>query len=347
MQITAAQISQLVQGQTEGDDQALVTAPGKIENSRSGDVSFLANPRYLPHIYETQASVVIIPADLKLEHPVKCTVIRHPMPYYAFCQVLDKWFNPHAVRTGIHPTAILSETASIGKDVYIAPYVVIEEGATIGDGVQLYPHVYIGRNASVGKNTVFHAGVKLYAECHVGDACIIHAGTAIGSDGFGFAPAPDGSYAKIPQIGNVIIGNHVETGSNCSIDRATMGATIIGNGVKLDNLVQIAHNVEIGDHSVIAGQSGVAGSTKVGKHCVIGAQVGVVGHIVISDRTQIGGQSGVTKTLREPGGQYLGSPALPLKDAMKSHVIYRNLPELDQRVRNLEKKQNNNDTTHT
>ena len=338
MQITATQIAELIRGQIEGDASVSVSAAGKIESAVAGNVSFLANPTYLHHIYDTNASVVIVANDLVLDKPVSATIIRHPMPYYGFCMVLDAWFNPHQKRSGIHPSAIISSNAQIGNDVYIGEYVVIEEGAVIGNGAQLYPQVFIGKNAHVGNNTLFYAGVKLYSECIVGNNCIIHAGTVIGSDGFGFAPTPDGTYAKIPQIGNVVIEDNVETGANCCLDRATMGSTIIRKGVKLDNMVQIAHNAEVGENTVIAGLSGVAGSTKVGKNCVIGAQVGIVGHITIADGTQIGGQSGIPKSIKEPNQQFIGSPAMLLKDSFKSQVILRNLPELEQRVRELEKR---------
>lgn len=338
MQITATQIAELIRGQVEGDSSATVKAAGKIESAVAGDVSFLANPKYLNFIYETKASVVIVSSDLVLEKAVNCTIIRHPMPYYGFCMVLDKWFNPHQKRTGIHPTAVIAPSAKIGKDVYIGEYVVIEDGAIVGDNSQIYPQVFIGKNAGIGNNTIFYAGVKLYSECIVGNNCIIHAGTVIGSDGFGFAPTPDGTYAKIPQIGNVIVEDNVETGANCCLDRATMGSTILRKGVKLDNMVQIAHNAEIGENTVIAGLSGVAGSTKVGRNCVIGAQVGIVGHITIADGTQIGGQSGIPKSIKEPNQQFIGSPAMPLKDSFKTQVLMRNLPDLELRVRELEKR---------
>jgi UDP-3-O-[3-hydroxymyristoyl] glucosamine N-acyltransferase len=208
----------------------------------------------------------------------------------------------------------------------------------VGDFAQLYAHVFVGRNAQVGQSTIMYSGVKLYSECVVGNHCIFHSGTAIGSDGFGFAPTPDGSYAKIPQIGNVIVEDNVETGANCCLDRATMGSTILRKGVKLDNMVQIAHNAEIGEHTVIAGLSGVAGSTKVGKYCVIGAQVGIVGHISIADGTQIGGQSGIPKSIKEPNQQFMGSPAQPIKEAFKSQVVLRNLPNLEKRIQALEQR---------
>jgi UDP-3-O-[3-hydroxymyristoyl] glucosamine N-acyltransferase len=335
-QIKADEIAQLIGGVIEGDASVVIFKPGKIESGNLGDVTFLANPKYANFLYDTKASLVIIPSDFVIEKPVSATVIKHPMPYYAFCMVLNQYFNPHVKREGIHETAIIHPSAKIGDKVYIGPYVVIEEDAEIGSEVQLYPHVFIGKQAKVGNNTLFYSGVKLYAQCIVGNYCIIHAGTAIGSDGFGFAPTPDGSYAKIPQIGNVIIEDHVETGANCCIDRATMGSTILRKGVKLDNMVQIAHNAEVGENTVIAGLSGVAGSTKVGKQCVIGAQVGIVGHITIADGTQIGGQSGIPKSIKEPNQQFIGSPAMPVKEAFKSQVLQRNLPELEKRVRALE-----------
>ncbi len=336
VQITAEIIAQLIGGKIEGNPSATVTRAGKIESSTSEDISFLANPKYSHFLYETNASIVIVSNDLVLNQPVKATLIRHAMPYYGFCMVLNQFFNPHVNRVGIDSTAIIHPSAQIGKDVYIGPYVVVEENARIGDGAQLYAHVFVGRNAHVGTNTILYSSVSVYSECLVGNHCIIHAGTAIGSDGFGFAPTPDGSYAKIPQIGNVIIEDNVETGANCCIDRATMGSTILRKGVKLDNMVQIAHNAEVGENTVIAGLSGVAGSTKVGKQCVIGAQVGIVGHITIADGTQIGGQSGIPKSILEPNQQFIGSPAMPVKEAFKSQVLQRNLPALEKRVRELE-----------
>jgi UDP-3-O-[3-hydroxymyristoyl] glucosamine N-acyltransferase len=337
MQITANQIAQLIGGTVEGDASAIITKAGKIENSNPGEISFLANPKYLNYIYETKASIVIVSSDIVFEKPIHTTIIRHPMPYYGFCVVLNEYFNPHQTRTGIHPTAIISESAVIGKDVYIGPYAVVEEHAVIGDTSQIYAKVFVGKGSKIGTNTILYAGVNVYSDCSVGNNCIVHAGTAIGSDGFGFAPTPNGTYAKIPQIGNVIVEDDVEIGANCCLDRATMGSTIIRKGVKLDNLVQIAHNAEVGENTVIAGLSGVAGSAKVGKGCVIGAQVGIVGHITIADGTQIGGQSGVPKSIKEPNQQFIGSPALPLKEAFKSQVLQRNLPALEQRVRELEK----------
>ena len=337
MQITASQIATLINGTVEGDASVVVTAAGKIESAVPGNISFLANPKYLNYIYETQASVVIVSADLVFDKPLPCAIIRHPMPYYGFCLVLDAYFNPHQTRVGIHPSAVIDEAASIGADVYIGANAVVEAGAVIGDKAQIYPNVFVGKQAHIGSKTILYAGVNVYSDCIVGNNCIIHAGTAIGSDGFGFAPTPDGSYAKIPQIGNVIIEDNVETGANCCIDRATMGSTILRKGVKLDNMVQIAHNAEVGENTVIAGLSGVAGSAKVGRGCVIGAQVGIVGHITIADGTQIGGQSGIPKSIKEPNQQFIGSPAMPIKEAFKSQVLQRNLPALEQRVRELER----------
>ncbi len=334
--ISITDIAQLVKGTIEGDSSAIVNNAGKVENSQNGDICFIANPKYIEHIYTTKASVVIVSNDLKIEKPIHCTLIRHPIPYYAFCMVLNEYFNPHQNRIGIDNTAVIHPSAEIGENVYIGPYCVIEENAKIGSGSQLYAHSFIGKNAKVGNNVIFYSGVKLYSECILGNNCIVHASTVIGSDGFGFAPSPDGTYSKIPQIGNVVIEDNVEIGSNASIDRATMGSTILRKGVKLDNLVQIAHNAEIGENTVIAGLSGVAGSTKVGKQCVIGAQVGIVGHITIADGTQIGGQSGIPKSIKEPNQQFIGSPAMPLKDSFKSQVLFRNLPQLEQRVRELE-----------
>lgn len=336
-QIKAKEIADLIGGTIEGNASAIVLSPGKIESSVCGDITFLANTKYSNFLHQTEASVVIISDTWVLEKPVSATLIRHPMPYYAFCMVLNEYFNPHIVRQGIDSSAKIHPTAKIGEGVFIGPNCVIEEDVVIENNVQLYANNYIGRKAKIGDNTCFYPSVTLYAECHVGADCIVHAGTAIGSDGFGFAQTPNGSYAKIPQIGNVIIEDDVEIGANCCIDRATMGSTILRKGVKLDNMVQIAHNAEVGENTVIAGLSGVAGSAKVGKQCVLGAQVGIVGHITIADGTQIGGQSGVPKSIKEPNQQFIGSPAMPLKEAFKSQVLLRRLPELELRVRELEK----------
>lgn len=336
VQITAEIIAKLIGGTIEGNPSVTVSSAGKIESSTSSDITFLANPKYSNFLYETKASIVIVSNDLEVNQSVNTTLIRHAMPYYGFCLVLNQYFNPHIQKEGIDSTAIIHPTVTLGNNVFIGPHVVVEENAVIGDGSQLYANVFVGRQAKVGKNTILYPSVTVYSDCIVGNNCIIHAGTAIGSDGFGFAPTPDGSYAKIPQIGNVIIEDNVETGANCCIDRATMGSTILRKGVKLDNMVQIAHNAEVGENTVIAGLSGVAGSTKVGKQCVIGAQVGIVGHITIADGTQIGGQSGIPKSITEPNQQFIGSPAMPIKEAFKSQVLQRNLPALEKRVRELE-----------
>ncbi|MBC7424890.1 MAG: UDP-3-O-(3-hydroxymyristoyl)glucosamine N-acyltransferase [Bacteroidia bacterium] len=338
MVITAGEIAKLINGKIEGDESKTINAVAKIEDAGAEDLAFLSNPKYTPNLYTTKAAVVIIGNDIVIDKPVNMTLIRHDIPYYGFCMVLDKYFNPHVKRSGIEINAFVSPKAELAEDIYVGAFTVIEENSKIGKGTQLYPQVYIGRGATIGNNCILYPGVKIYSGCIIGNNCIIHAGSVIGADGFGFAPTPDGSYAKIPQTGNVIVGDNIEIGANTCIDRATMGSTIIRKGVKLDNLVQIGHNAEIDQHTVIAAQTGVAGSTKIGKYCMIAAQVGFVGHITIADKSQFGGQSGITKSITVEGQQFAGSPTMPIKQALKARVLERQLPELELRIRALESK---------
>lgn len=340
MQFTAQQIATLIQGKIEGDPDTAVSNVAKIEEAQEGSLSFIANPKYEEYLYDSNASIIIVNESLQLNGGVHPTLIRVKDAYSSFALLLEKYHEMFAQatgKTGIDDKAFVSETAKVGKDVYIGAFSYIGENAVIEDGVKIYPGCYIGDQVSISKDTVLHAGVKVYETCKVGSNVIIHSGTVIGSDGFGFAPQNDKTYKKIPQIGNVVIEDNVEIGSNTTIDRATMGSTYIRKGVKLDNLIQIAHNVDIGENTVIAAQTGVSGSTKVGKNCVIGGQVGIVGHIHIADYTSINAQSGLAKSVTVPNTALTGSPAYDYKSSLKSQAIFRNLPELQQRLIQLEK----------
>ena len=321
MEFKVAQIAQLLNAEVVGNEDAVITTVCKIEEGVEGGLTFLANPKYTHYIYKTKATAAIIAADFVAEKPVPCTLIKVKDPYFAFAQLLDFYSKMKPVKKGVSPHACIAETAKIGKDVYIGEF------------------VSIGDNVKVGSRTILNSGVKVYADCVIGDDCILHAGAVIGADGFGFAPK-DGIFVKIPQIGNVVIGDNVEIGANTCIDRATMGSTRIGNNVKLDNLIQVAHNVEIGEGSAFAAQVGIAGSAKIGKHCIMGGKAGVVGHITVGDGTMVGPQSSVTHTLA-PGQVVLGAPAIPANEEKRLIIYRKKLPELYQRVSELEKKLKN------
>ena len=338
MQFTAQQIATLLQGKLEGDPDAKVTEVAKIEEAVKGSLSFIANPKYEEYIYTSEASIVIVNESLELSQPVKPTLIRVADAYSSFAFLLEKYREiiSGSGKTGIEQPSYISPTASVAADVYVGAFSYIGENVVIEKGVKIYPGCYIGNNVIIKENTKIYAGVKIYDECRLGCRVVVHSGTVIGGDGFGFAPLSDGSYKKIPQIGNVIIEDDVEIGANTTIDRATMGSTIIRKGVKLDNLIQIAHNVEIGENTVIAAQTGISGSTKVGKNCSIGGQVGMVGHIHIADGTRINAQSGLSKSVTNTNITLNGSPAFEYKSSLKSQAIFRNLPELQQRLQKLE-----------
>ena len=342
MSHTAQQIADLVQGELIGQGDRIITGVSKIEDASSSDLCFISNKKYRHFLNTTEAGVVLVEKELE-EIPEGRTVIKCAMPYVAFCQVLIQLFDYKDPNSGIHPTAVISEDAQIGENVYLGPHVVISSGVHIGDNSKIFANCTIYEDSRVGNNTVIYANVSLYHHSIIGNECIIHSGTVIGSDGFGHAPLPDKTYIKIPQIGNVVIGDNVEIGSNCSIDRANMGSTIIGDGCRIDNLIQIAHGVEVGKHTVIAAQAGISGSTKVGEHCVIAGQVGIVGHISIANGVQIGAQSGVSNTIKEEGGKFTDSPHLPLSNAIRSRILYKKLPELDKRISDIEKKLNHSD----
>jgi UDP-3-O-[3-hydroxymyristoyl] glucosamine N-acyltransferase len=338
MQFTALQIATLIQGKTEGDPETKVSHVAKIEEAGEGALSFIANPKYEEFLYASNASVIIVNESLEVNQKVKPVLIRVKDAYAAFAFLLEKYNELMAGgdKTGIEQPSYVSQSSTIGKDVYIGANSYIGDNVSIGNGVKIYPGCYVGDNVTIGEGTKLFAGVKIYHECVIGKQTIIHSGTVVGGDGFGFAPQKDGSYRKVPQIGNVIIEDDVEIGANTTIDRATMGSTIIRKGVKLDNLIQIAHNVEIGENTVIAAQTGVSGSTKIGRNCIIGGQVGIVGHIQIADGTRINAQSGVSKSVTVNNIALTGSPAFEYKSSLKSQAIFRNLPELQQRLLKLE-----------
>jgi UDP-3-O-[3-hydroxymyristoyl] glucosamine N-acyltransferase len=336
MQISVAELGALLQGDVVGDGKALLSKVAKIEEGESGALSFLANPKYEPHLYTTKSTAVLVNRSFTPTKDVSVTLIKVDDAYASFTHLLEQFSQISLQKQGIAPTAFIHSQAKVAANVYVGASSVIEEGASVGEGSKVFPLVYIGDRVKVGKNTILYPGVKIYHDCVIGDNCIIHAGAVIGSDGFGFARLPDKSYKKIPQIGNVIIEDDVEIGCNATIDRATMGSTFIRKGAKLDNLVLVAHNSEVGEHTVMAGQSGVAGSTKIGKYCVIGGQVAIAGHIVIADNTSMGGQSGVLSSIEEENTKLFGTPAFNYKDNFRSQVLFRKLPELEKRIKELE-----------
>lgn len=335
--IKVKEIAELLKGNIIGDAEKTFVSVSKIDQSIPGSLAFLANPKYEQHLYSTSAGVILINNQIEIKEKIAATVIQVEDAYSAFCQVLNVYFNTYSHKTGIEVGAFLHESATIGSNVYIGSGSYISAGAKIGDNVKIYPNSFIGENCKIGNGTVFYAGVNMYHDNIIGEACILHSGVVIGSDGFGHAPQKDGTYIKIPQIGNVIIEDKVEIGANSTIDRATLGSTVIKSGVKLDNLIQVAHNVEIGENTVIAAHTGISGSVKLGKNCIIGGQVGFVGHIAVADGTQIGAQSGISKDITEEKMQWMGSPIMPLREAFKTQVIYRNLPKLKAQIEMLEK----------
>lgn len=341
MNFTAGELCHWLNGRLEGNPEVVITHPSAIEDANEGAVSFIANPKYLEHAATTKASVLLLAESAPIGKTKVTSIIRVTEPYIAFARVMQKFSTALADKTGIEQPSCISPTAKIGCDVYIGAFAHIGDNAIIEDGVKIFPNTTIGDRCEIKKGTIIYAGVKIYADIKIGERCIVHAGVVIGSDGFGHAPLPDGSYMKIPQLGNVIIEDDVEIGSNSTIDRATMGSTIIHSGVKIDNLVQIAHNVEIGEHTVIAAQTGISGSTKIGKKCLIGGQVGFVGHIIIADGTKINAQSGVSKSITEPGKAFTGSPAFNYTESLRSQVVFRHLPSLRLKIEQLEKELEN------
>ncbi len=338
MQFSAAQIAVIVSGKVEGNPDVKVHSFGKIEEAAEGQLSFLANPKYEDYLYSTKASVIIISEAQELKNGIAATLIRVPDAYSAFAILLDKYQQLQTQQlTGMQQPVYIDVTAKLGDQVYVGAFAYIGEKAIIGDGTKIFPNAYIGNNVTVGQNTILHPGVKIYHNCVIGSNVIIHAGSVIGGDGFGFAPLPDGSFKKVPQIGNVVIEDNVEIGSNTTIDRATIGSTLIKAGAKLDNLLQIAHNVEIGNNAVIAAQAGISGSTKIGNNVMIGGQAGIVGHLHIADGSKINAQSGVSKSITKPNTAVTGTPAYDYTASLRSQAMIRSLPELEKRIRELEK----------
>lgn len=337
MNFSASQIAQLLEGEIVGNPDVQVSGLSKIEEGQSGTLSFLANPKYTEHIYTTQASIVIVDHKFKAEKslPETCTLIKVNDAYSSFGKLLELYNQIKHDKKGISTHAIVDASAKIGKDVYIGAGVVIESGVELGDNVKVYPQTYLGHNVKIDDNTILHPGVLILSDCMVGKNCVIHAGVVIGGDGFGFSPNAENNYKKVAQIGNVVIEDHVEIGANTTIDRATLGSTIIRKGVKIDNLIQIAHNVEIGENTVIAAQTGIAGSTKIGKNCMIGGQVGIVGHITIADGTMIAAQSGIGSSIKHRA-IIQGSPAFSIGEYKKSYIAFKKLPELVKQIEKLQ-----------
>jgi len=338
MKFTAQQIADALGGTVEGNPEVTVDNLSKIDEGTPGTLTFLANPKYTPFIYKTKASIVIVNRDFVAEQPLNTTLIRVKNAYVSFADLLTMYHQSKSKRTGISPQAYISPSATIGKNVYIGEFASIGDHTVVGDNCQIYPNATIGYHCKIGTDSLIYSGVKIYDDTIIGNHCTFHAGVVIGSDGFGFAPQDGEDYRKVPQIGNVVIEDHVEVGANTTIDRATMGSTIIRRGAKIDNLIQIAHNVEIGENTVIAAQTGISGSTKIGKNCMIGGQVGIVGHLKIADKVMIAAQSGIGKSITEEGVIVEGSPAFPIRDYQRSYVHFRRLDQLVKRVNQLERK---------
>ncbi len=336
MEFSAKIIADYLHGTIEGDENVVVNNVSKIEDGKPGTLTFLSNLKYTPYLYTTQASIVLVNKDFKPEKPVSATLIRVDNAYECLASLLQLYSNSKVVPSGIEQPSFIDQTVKLPENIYIGAFVYIGKNVKIGDNFKAFPQVYIGQNVKIGENVTLYPGVKIYADTVIGNNVTIHAGSVIGGDGFGFAPQNDGNYKKIPQIGNVVIENNVEIGANTTIDRATMGSTIIHEGVKLDNLIQVGHNCEIGEHTVMAAQGGVAGSTKIGKGCMIGGQVGFAGHLSVADGTKVGAQAGIDSSLNDPT-MYLGTPAMPLKSFYKSHIIFRRLPEMDKNVFELKR----------
>ncbi len=328
MEFTAAQIASYLNGTVEGDPEAKVTTFNKIEEGKPGGISFLANPKYTPYIYTSQASVVLVNKDFVAEHPISATLIRVDDAYACLAKLMQMAVSYRPHKSKRERMSKVAWSAKVGKGVYIGSFTYVSAHAVVGDNTQVFPQVYIGENVTIGKDCIIYPGVKIYRDCVIGDRCILQAGAVIGSDGFGFAPQPDGSYKKIPQTGNVIIEDDVEICANTCVDRATMGSTIIRKGVKLDNLIQVGHNVEIGEHTVMASQVGIAGSTKIGGHCMMGGQVGIAGHLHICDGLNVAAKAGILSDVKDASSPLLGAPAMDHKQFLRSYVLFRKFPEI-------------------
>ena len=335
MEFSAKQIAEFIQGTIVGDENATVHTFAKIEEGIPGAISFLSNPKYTHYIYDTQSSIVLVNKDFEPEKEIKATLIKVDNAYESLAKLLNLYEMSKPKKTGVDPLAYIAPTAKIGENVYIAPFACVGDNAEIGDNTSLHPHATVGSGAKVGSNCILYPHATVYHDCRVGNNCILHAGSVVGADGFGFAPSPEG-YEKIPQIGIAILEDNVEIGANTCIDRATMGATIIRKGVKLDNLIQIAHNVEVGSNTVMASQVGIAGSTKVGEWCMFGGQVGLAGHIKIGNKVNLGAQSGVPGSLKD-GQALIGTPPIEMKNYFKSSVLFKKLPDMAAELNSLKK----------
>jgi UDP-3-O-[3-hydroxymyristoyl] glucosamine N-acyltransferase len=338
MEFTASQIASLLGGEVLGNPNATVSSLSKIEEGKVGSLSFLSNPAYTQYIYSTQASIVIVDKNFVAEYDVNATLVKVDDARMAFAKLLEMYNQMRLAKTGIEQPSFIATTATVGNNCYIGAFSYIGENVNIGNNVKIYPNTYIGDNTTIANDTVVYAGVKIYHDCVIGTSCTIHSGAIIGGDGFGFAPnSSQNGYAKVTHIGNVIIENNVEIGSNTTIDRATLGSTIIRKGAKLDNLIQIAHNVEVGENTVIAAQTGIAGSTKIGENCMIGGQVGIVGHLTIANGVKIAAQSGIGQSIVNENEVVQGSPAFAIGDYKRSYVMFKKLPQLNNKISELEK----------
>lgn len=340
MKFTAAQIAEILNGTVEGNENIQVHTLAKIEEAQKGSLTFLANPKYTQFIYSTQASIAIVNHNFASEYPIKTTLIRVENAYTAFSQLLEYYNQVKMTKTGIEDPVFISKSAKYGENLYLGAFSYLGENVSIGDNVKIYPNVYIGDNVKIGDNTILFPGVKLYSETIIGRFCVLNSGVVIGADGFGFSPNEKGEYHKVPQIGNVVIEDLVDIGPGTTIDRATLGSTVIKKGVKLDNQIQIAHNVSIGENTVIAAQTGVAGSAKIGKNCMIGGQVGIAGHITIGDNVKVQAQTGIGRNVKD-NETLQGSPALNYGDFNKSYVYFKNLSKIVERLSIVEKRLDN------
>lgn len=337
MEVTVEELNQIINGRIEGDESTVIEGFSPIEEADEGSLTFLSNPKYATHLYTTNASAVLVDKNFKPEKSVKPTMIYVNDVYSTLSTLMETFQGEDDQKCGIEPYAQIADSAEIPENAYVGSFAYIGENVKLGNNVKIYPHTIVHDNCHIGDNTVLDSGVKLYRDTVIGKHCILHSGVVAGSDGFGFAPQNNGSYKKMPQTGNVLIEDHVEIGANTTIDRATIRSTIIRKGVKLDNLIQIAHNVEIGENTAIAAQTGISGSAKIGKNCIIGGQVGIVGHISIADGSQIGAQSGVSNSIKEKNQQWFGAPVAPIKKAIKSGVLLKKLPDIYDRLKDLEK----------
>lgn len=339
MEFSAQNIAELLQGRVEGDPNTKVSDVSKIEEGTKGTLCFLANPKYEKYLYTTDASIVIVNNDLKLTGKVNATLIRVPDAYKAFAMLLEFYNASRPQKSGIEQPSYVSASAKIGENVYVGAFSYISDNVKIGNGAKIYPQVYLGENVEIGENTIINPGVTIYHNCKIGSNCVFHSGIVIGADGFGFAPqSGDNVYKKIPQIGNVIIEDNVELGANATVDRATMGSTIIRKGVKLDNMVHIGHNVEVGENTVMAAQTGIAGSCKIGRDCMFGGQVAIAPHVTVANGVKLGGKSGVNASLKKENATMIGAPVQDYVEFMKCYVVFRRLPEMKKDLDTIKKK---------